>query len=102
MFEKVPYWYYYSTAYFDDEDLTVDKKVKDLDVLQEVIDADFVMLSYSTVGLYQMSNGFSSQLLHKIYYDEGETGPVDFDSIPAKRSKAFLRYTEQKQQNALE
>ena len=102
VFEKVPYWYYYSTAYFDDEDLTVDKKVKDLDVLQEVIDADFVMLSYSTVGLYQMSNGFSSQLLHKIYYDEGETGPVDFDSIPAKRSKAFLRYTEQKQHNALE
>ena len=64
VFEKVPYWYYYSTAYFDGDDHTVSKKVKDLDVLQEVIDADFVMLSYSTVTLYQMSNGFSEQLLY--------------------------------------
>lgn len=72
VFEKVPYWYYYSTAYFDDEDLTVDKKVKDLDVLQEVIDADFVMLSYSTVALYQMSNGFSQSLLDKLKQHQTE------------------------------
>lgn len=98
IFSETPYWYYFSTAYDDDSGTPV----KDKDLLKEVLASDFVMLSYSTVGLYQMSNGFSSQLLHKIYYDEGETGPVDFDSIPAKRSKAFLRYTEQKQHNALE
>ena len=66
VFDSIPYWYYFSTAYFNDEDLTVDKKVSDLDVLQEVLDADFVMLSYSTVALYQMSNGFSESLLNKL------------------------------------
>ena len=65
VFESVPYWYYFSTAYFDDDDLKVTHKISDLDVLQEVIDADFVMLSYSTVALYKMSNGFSEALLEK-------------------------------------
>ena len=66
VFERVPYWYYYSTAYFSGDDPDAILKVKDLDVLQEVIDADFVMLSYSTVALYQMSNGFSQSLLNKL------------------------------------
>ena len=66
VFESVPYWYYFSTAYFDDDDLKVTHKISDLDVLQEVIDADFVMLSYSTVALYKMSNGFSEALLAKL------------------------------------
>ena len=66
VFSGVPFWYYFSTAYFNDEDLTVDKKVSDLDVLQEVLDADFVMLSYSTVALYKMSNGFSESLHNKL------------------------------------
>ena len=66
VFESVPYWYYFSTAYFDDDDLKVTHKISELDVLQEVIDADFVMLSYSTVALYKMSNGFSEALLAKL------------------------------------
>ena len=66
VFESVPYWYYFSTAYFDDDDLKVTHKISDLDVLQEVIDADFVMLAYSTVALYKMSNGFSEALLGKL------------------------------------
>ena len=66
VFESVPYWYYFSTAYFDDDDLKVTHKISDLDVLQEIIDADFVMLSYSTVALYKMSNGFSEALLAKL------------------------------------
>ena len=66
VFESVPYWYYFSTAYFDDDDLKVTHRISDLDVLQEVIDADFVMLSYSTVALYKMSNGFSEALLEKL------------------------------------
>ncbi len=61
VFEKVPYWYYFSTAYFDSA-----SKVGELDVLQEVMDADFVMLSYSTGSLYEMSNGFSKRLLYLI------------------------------------
>ena len=66
VFESVPYWYYFSTEYFDDDDLKVTHKISELDVLQEVIDADFVMLSYSTVALYKMSNGFSEALLEKL------------------------------------
>ncbi len=66
VFEKVPYWYYFSTAYFDSDDLSVTQKVGDLDVLQEVMDADFVMLSYSTGSLYEMSNGFTQALLKRL------------------------------------
>jgi hypothetical protein len=66
VFESVPFWYYFSTAYFDDDDLKVTKTVADLDVFQEVIDADFVMLAYSTVALYKMSNGFSQSLLNEL------------------------------------
>ena len=103
VFESVPFWFYNSTAYFDDDDLKVTKAVADLDILQEVIDADFVMISYSTVGLYIMSNDFSKKLLRKIYYDEGESGPIDFDSIPARRSKKFIEYTTNfKKNNKLE
>ena len=66
VFKSVPYWYYFSTAYFDDDDLKVTHKISDLDVLQEVIDADFVMLAYSTLALYKMSNGFSQSLLNEL------------------------------------
>lgn len=66
VFESVPYWYYFSTVYFGDDDLKVTHKISDIDVLQEVIDADFVMLSYSTTALYKMSNGFSERLLKEL------------------------------------
>ena len=66
VFESDPYWYYFSTVYFGDDDLKVTHKISDIDVLQEVIDADFVMLSYSTTALYKMSNGFSQSLLDKL------------------------------------
>ena len=66
VFESVPYWYYFSTVYFGDDDLKVTHKISDIDVLQEVIDADFVMIAYSTVALYKMSNGFSEALLETL------------------------------------
>ena len=65
VFDGIPYWYYFSTAYFDSPDGR-DTRVGDKDVLQEVIDADFVMLAYSTISLYNMSNGFSQSLLTKL------------------------------------
>lgn len=70
VFKGVPYWYYNSTAYFNDDDLKVTHKTSELDVLQEVIDADFVMLSYSTVNLYNMSHGFSQSLLNKLIQNQ--------------------------------
>lgn len=62
VFDSVPYWYYFSTAYFNGPEESVSKK----DVLKEVLSADFVMLSYSTVSLYEMSNGFSQRLLREL------------------------------------
>ena len=72
VFEGVPYWYYFSTVYFDSEDLLETRNINDLDVLQEVIDADFVMLAYSTVSLYKMSNGFSERLLKELEQKQNE------------------------------
>lgn len=70
VFEKVPYWYYFSTAFYGTDDPTFTQKISDVDVLQEVIDADFVMLSYSTVGLYRLGNGFPERLLEELGHDE--------------------------------
>ena len=72
VFERVPYWYYFSTVFFGDEDITVANKISDIDVLQEVINADFVMLAYSTVSLYKMSNGFSERLLKELEQKQNE------------------------------
>lgn len=72
VFDGVPFWYYFSTVYFDCDDLLETRNINDLDVLQEVIDADFVMLSYSTVSLYKMSNGFSERLLKELEQKQNE------------------------------
>ena len=53
------YWYYFNTVYFDDEH----NNIGEVDVMQEVLDADFVMIAYNTSQLYKMSQGFSQQLL---------------------------------------
>ena len=73
VFDSVPYWYYFSTVYFDGEE----NKVSDRDVLQEVIDADFVMLLYSTIGMYRLGNGFSERLLAELGLEENKN-----DSVP--------------------
>lgn len=83
VFESVPYWYYFSTAFFDDKDLNTTHKINELDVLQEVIDADFVMLAYSTVSLYKMSNGFSEALLQKIKQKQKNEQYVQLPNPPA-------------------
>ncbi len=72
VFESVPYWYYFSTAYFDSPDGS-DTQVADKNVLQEVIDADFVMLSYSTSALYEMSNGFSERLIQELKQEQNKS-----------------------------
>ena len=63
---RLPYWYYYHTVYFDDPH----KNIEEVDVMEQVLDADFVMLAYNTVNLYKMSQGFSQELLLEICCDE--------------------------------
>ena len=98
VFDGTPYWYYFSTAYFNGTNEPVSNK----NVLKEVLSSDFVMLFYSTVSLYKMSNGFSNQLLREICFDEGEEGTFNPDSIPTRRSSKFLRYVEEKENNKKE
>ncbi len=72
IFGSTPYWYYFSTAYFDGPD----KSVADLDLLEEVAEADFVMLAYSTPQQYEMSNGFAKRFLMEWCYDDDEIEPL--------------------------
>lgn len=64
----IRYWYYFNTVYFDPDH----HNIKEVDVLQEVIDADFVMLAYCTPQIYEMSQGFSQRLLLDICCDEND------------------------------
>lgn len=64
--DSIRYWYYFNTVYFDNKH----HNIKEVDVMQEVLDADFVMLAYCTPQIYMMSQGFSQQLLMELCCDE--------------------------------
>lgn len=65
-FQATPYWYYYSSAYLNEPY----HHVSEIDVVHEVLSADFVMLAYSTTQIYKMSNQFSQDLLVKFCCDD--------------------------------
>jgi len=98
IFEKVPYWYYFSTAFFDGDETQVEKK----DIVKELIDADFVMLAYGTTQLYKMSNGFSIRTLLELCYDEDEIvagkalAKQDFKNDSTMMARAWLRAQKEK------
>ena len=58
--------------YFGTDDYTISQKIGDIDVLQEVKNADFVMLAYSTVGMYKLGSGFSERVLDELGIEENE------------------------------
>lgn len=59
LFAAYPYWYYNHTVYYDSLHGTTDE----LDLKEELLSADAVMLIYSSVQLYKMSNGFCRKAL---------------------------------------
>ena len=67
-FRCFPYWYYFSTTYFN----YPYQNVSELDLLAEVLSSNFIMLSYSTATIYGMSNGFSERLLLELCYENEE------------------------------
>ncbi len=69
-FEGYPYWYYFSTAYYNG---SYESRVDDLNLLEEVLSADFIMLAYSTPQQYDFGNGFAERFLLEWCYDEEET-----------------------------
>ena len=68
IFDRTTYWYYFSSTYFDGPD----GNVADIDLLEKVAEADFIMLSYSTPQQYEMSNGFAQRFLMEWCYDDEE------------------------------
>ena len=72
IFNSTPYWYYFSSTYFDGPD----GKVADIDLLEKVTGTDFIMLAYSTPQQYEMSNGFAQRFLMEWCYDEEELEPL--------------------------
>lgn len=68
LFSEYPYWYYNSTIYFD-KDFS---STKDIDLLDEIYNADFIMLNYCTVQLYKLGNGFIEEALSLIEQQNGK------------------------------
>ena len=73
IFSGYPYWYYYSTIYFDSEHT----KVKQLDLVKELERADIVMLLSCANTLYEINRGFLSRALVKL----SSTDPDIIESI---------------------
>lgn len=68
IFSSTPYWYYFSSTYFDGPD----GNVADIDLIEKVMSADFIMLAYSTPQQYEIGNGFAQRFLMEWCYDEEE------------------------------
>ena len=79
IFSSFPYWYYNSTIYFDE----VHNNTSQLDLVDELLSANFVVLSYCSVQQYKMSNGFSKNALIALCYDKEE---IDSCRASIKRS----------------
>ena len=78
LFSNFRYWYYFSTIYYDPDH----ENVADIDLVGELLSADYVMLSYCTVQLYNCGNGFINRALLELCYDPDEIQSVR-DSLAA-------------------
>ena len=58
LFSSHPYWYYFSTVYFDPEH----NNVKQLNLVKEVDSADLVMIILTSNHLYNFNQGFLSSM----------------------------------------
>ena len=68
IFKESPYWYYNSTIYFDEENTSTE----DIDFARELMHADYIMLNYCTVQLYDLANKFLPKALVYLCYDSEE------------------------------
>lgn len=87
VFSAFPYWYYNSTVYFDY--VNESHSVKDLDIVTELLSADFVLLSYCSAQLYAMNNNFTKQALIACCYD-----PEEIDSIKDNLRSTIMSNTQ--------
>lgn len=84
LFSNFRYWYYFSTIYYD----TAHDNVADIDLVEQLLRADYVMLSYCTVQLYNLGNGFVDRALLELCYDPDEIQAVrdSLATTPSTRS----------------
>ena len=68
IFEEYPYWYYNSTIYFDKRN----HSTSDIDFCMELMSADYIMLNYCTVQLYDLGSKFLPKALVYLCYDKEE------------------------------
>jgi len=68
LFTEYPYWYYNSSIYFDKRY----RSTKDIDFCEELMSADYIMLNYCTVQLYDMGSKFLPKALVHLCYDHTE------------------------------
>lgn len=66
IFSDAPYWYYNSTIYFD----SLHHSTSEVDLVEELLNADVVLLMYSSTQLYKMSDGFTKQALMALCCDK--------------------------------
>lgn len=72
LFGYTHYWFYNNTVYFDPEH----DNTSQIDIVQAVKDADYVMLSYCTGQLYDLGNEFISKSLILLLYSDEEIQAV--------------------------
>ena len=80
IFREYPYWYYNTTVYFDPNH----NSTNDLNLINEIINADFIMLNYCTVQLYNLANGFIYNTL-TLFYDDETDSPMSDEIIDIER-----------------
>lgn len=68
IFNEYPYWYYNSTIYFDKKN----HSTNDINFARELMSADYIMLNYCTVQLYDLGSKFLPKALVYLCYDDEE------------------------------
>ncbi|MBP5372271.1 MAG: hypothetical protein J6Y55_10180 [Bacteroidales bacterium] len=66
IFSGYPYWYYNKTIYFDKDYNSTD----DINLVEQIMNSDFIMLSYCTAQIYDLGNSFISRALVNLCYDD--------------------------------
>lgn len=69
IFDYYHYWYYFNTIYYDSEH----DNVSEINLVEELKDADIVMISLSATQLYDINHGFISQAFVNLSLDNPET-----------------------------
>lgn len=80
IFRKAPYWYYNYEVHGDEEH--ENGSTLDLDLDSELMSADYIMLNYGTLQLYELGSQFLPNALVRLCFDKEAT-----DSIARKVMK---------------